>query len=284
MSFMPKALCLDMDGTLLNNHNQITDRTFEMIQKIREKGIKVFIVTGRSLEEVKLIVPETTKLDGIVTANGMITNTNEELLLEHELPTTIVDKVIESARANQIYYEVHPNNGQRITLEQDKTYMTELIQDPKPLEVGINEWMDREIAVKDNYIDWVKELPRKKYSKMYCFSTSQEKMEQWIKQLDELKMEEDFTTSSSSFHNVEVMVSGVNKATGIKALLDFYNIQPEDTMAIGDSNNDLPMMRYVGYPVGMKNGTDQIKELVKEVTSYTNNEEGVYHFLADYFA
>ncbi len=80
------------------------------------------------------------------------------------------------------------------------------------------------------------------------------------------------------------MVAGVNKATGIKALLELYNIAPEDTMAIGDSNNDLPMMRYIGYPVAMKNGTDQVKEIVKEITAFTNEEDGVRKYLQEYFS
>ncbi|SER29429.1 hypothetical protein SAMN04487944_102270 [Gracilibacillus ureilyticus] len=283
MSFIPKAICLDMDGTLLNNHNKISVSTIKIIEKIRNKGIKVFIVTGRSLEEIYEAAPRDIKLDGVVTANGMITYVDGKKILEHELSTSVVNKVIKSARHHQIYYEVHPNDGRRLSFEEDKGYMTDMIDNNKPDEVGINEWLDREIAIKENDIDWITELPDQKYSKMYCFSTSRETMKQWIRELEEMKMEEDFTTSSSSYHNVEVMVAGVNKATGIKALLQQYDIEPADAMAIGDSNNDLPMMRFVGYPVGMKNGTDQIKELVKEVTTYTNDQEGVYHYLADYF-
>lgn len=109
-------------------------------------------------------------------------------------------------------------------------------------------------------------------------------MKAWIEQLEELKQQEAFTTSSSSHHNVEVMVNGVNKATGVAALLKYYQINPEEVMAIGDSNNDLPMMAYVGYPVAMKNATDEMKDMTKQQTSFTNDEEGVYHFLHDYFA
>ncbi|MFC4402735.1 HAD family hydrolase [Gracilibacillus xinjiangensis] len=284
MSFIPKALCLDMDGTLLNNHNKITERTLDIIEEIRNKGIKVFIVTGRSLEEIYDAVPGEIKLDGVVTANGMITHVNGKRVLEHELSRSVVAKVIESASAHHIYYEVHPNDGRRLAFEQDKAYMTEMIDSKKPEEVGINEWIDRETAIHENDIEWITELPSQKYSKIYCFSPSHETMKHWIRELEAMKKEEDFTTSSSSYHNVEVMVAGVNKATGIKALLDLYDIKSDETMAIGDSNNDLPMMRFVGYPVAMKNGTDQMKEIVKEITSYSNDEEGVYHYLAEYFS
>ncbi len=280
---MPKAICLDMDGTLLNNKNELKKQTIDVIQVIREKGIRVFIVTGRSLNEIYDSAPKDLELDGFVTANGMITYVEEKKLVEHSLSTDLVQNVILSAREHGIYYEVHPNDGQRLSLKQDQSYMKDMIEKDKPEEVGINEWLEREAAIAED-IAWVEKIPEQKYAKIYCFSTEHKQMDAWIQELERMKKEEDFTTSSSSYHNVEVMVAGVNKATGIKALLELYNIAPEDTMAIGDSNNDLPMMRYIGYPVAMKNGTDQVKEIVKEITAFTNEEDGVRKYLQEYFS
>ncbi|SFL66850.1 hypothetical protein SAMN04487943_10313 [Gracilibacillus orientalis] len=282
MTFSPKAICLDMDGTLLNNHNQLTQNTLDTIQKIRKTGISVFIVTGRSYNEVFDSAPNNLELDGFVTANGMITYVDGEKLLEHSLSTDLVDKVIQSARSYQIYYEVHPNDGERLSLTEDQAYMESMISAEKPDEVGINEWLERQAAI-EHEIRWHATLPEQKYAKIFCFSNDHDKMQAWIKELENMKQETNFTTSSSSHHNVEVMVEGVNKATGIEALLKHYQISSADTMAIGDSNNDIPMMKYVGYPVGMVNATDQIKSLVKEITEFTNDKEGVYHYLEHYF-
>jgi Cof subfamily protein (haloacid dehalogenase superfamily) len=282
MTFSPKAICLDMDGTLLNNYNQLTENTLDIIQKIRKTGIRVFIVTGRSYNEVFDSAPSDLELDGFVTANGMITYVAGEKLLEHSLSAELVDKVIESARTHRIYYEVHPNDGERLSLKADRGYMESMISGDKPDEVGINEWLEREAAIEQD-IHWHDHLPEQKYAKMYCFTKDHENMKAWIEELKKMKSETNFTTSSSSHHNVEVMVEGVNKATGIEALLKHYQLSPGDVMAIGDSNNDIPMMKYVGYPVAMFNATDQIKSLVKETTEFTNDKEGVYHFLKDYF-
>ncbi|MGN8645925.1 Cof-type HAD-IIB family hydrolase [Gracilibacillus sp. HCP3S3_G5_1] len=282
MTFSPKAICLDMDGTLLNNHNDLTENTLDIIQKIRKKGIRVFIVTGRSFNEVFDSAPDDLELDGFVTANGMITYVDGEKLLEHSLSTELVDKVIQSARSHQVYYEAHPNDGERLSLLEDQGYIEAMISGEKPDEVGINEWLEREAAIKHD-IKWHETLPEQKYAKIYCFAKEHKKMQAWIDSLERIKKESDFTTSSSSYHNVEVMVAGVNKATGIEALLRYYQISPKDTMAIGDSNNDIPMMKYVGFPVGMLNATDQIKGLVKDITEYTNDEEGVFHYLETYY-
>ncbi|SHM68166.1 Cof-type HAD-IIB family hydrolase [Gracilibacillus kekensis] len=281
MTFFPKAICLDMDGTLLNNQNQLTEQTLNIIQYIRKLGVRTFIVTGRSYNEIFDSAPRDLVLDGFVTANGMITYVDGEKLLEHTLSIELVDRVIQSARENNIYYEAHPNDGERLALKQDQPFMSQMISGVKPDEVAISEWLERQAAIKDEIL-WTDNLPTQKYAKMYCFHNERHTMKAWIKKLEEMKKETDFTTSSSSAHNVEVMVENVNKSTGIQALLNHYQINPKETMAIGDSNNDIPMMKYVGYPVAMKNATEQIKNLVKEETEYTNDQQGVYHYLESF--
>ncbi|GAE92201.1 hydrolase [Gracilibacillus boraciitolerans JCM 21714] len=282
MIFLPKAICLDMDGTLLNNQNRLTEQTVDKIQEIRKMGIRAFIVTGRSYNEIFDTAPKDLDLDGFVSSNGMITYVDNQKILEHYLPTDLVQKVILSARNHAIYYEVHPNDGERLALKQDQTYMNDMINGDKPDTVATSEWLERKAAVADD-IAWTEKLPNQKYSKMYCFHIDPEVMKDWIGDLEEMKKETDFTTSSSSRNNVEIMVENVNKSTGIQALLNHFDIKPEETMAIGDSNNDIPMMQYVGYPVAMKNATPQIKALVKDETEYTNDKQGVYHYLNQFF-
>lgn len=89
----------------------------------------------------------------------------------------------------------------------------------------------------------------------------------------------DFTTSSSTEHNVELMAANVNKATGIKQMLQHFSLSGGETLAIGDSDNDLPMLQFVSYAVAMKNAPEHIKEIADDVTEFTCDEDGVYHYL-----
>ncbi|WP_066188417.1 Cof-type HAD-IIB family hydrolase [Gracilibacillus timonensis] len=273
-----RAICLDMDGTILRHDNTISDQTLRMIQAWRQQGVRVFIVTGRSLKELYDAAPADIELDGFVTSNGMISYISKEKVAEYELDRAIVEDVIELAREDQIYYEVHPNDHHRWTLQEDYAFMKQMIDRDKPEEVGIHEWLDREAAMAGD-INWPETYPPYKVAKLYCFTNEQEKMQAWIQRLQQLKQTADFTTSSSSPHNVEVMAEGINKATGVQVLLEHYQISPEHTLAMGDSNNDIPMMHYVGHPVAMKNATEEIKRISKEITTATNDEEGVYHYL-----
>jgi hydroxymethylpyrimidine pyrophosphatase-like HAD family hydrolase len=54
-------------------------------------------------------------------------------------------------------------------------------------------------------------------------------------------------------------------------------------MAIGDNDNDLPMLKFVSFAVAMKNAPNHIKEVADDVTDFTCDEDGVYYYLKSKF-
>ncbi|WP_273123104.1 Cof-type HAD-IIB family hydrolase [Metabacillus sp. HB246100] len=279
--FQPKAIFLDMDGTILNHQNFVSNKTKEIIDQLRAEGLHVFIATGRSYDEIGKIVPEGFAVDGFVTSNGMAGYVGDEVVFEHSLDRDLVEKIIELARKYKVYYELFPYGASRLTLKQDQPYVEEAILDPKPESVGMNEWSSRKQALKDE-IAWLDEIEGDKFSKFYFFSKSQEHINSWKEELDRMKKEVNFTTSISSPHNVELMVANVSKASGIKKMLEKFGLSKEDTLAIGDSDNDISMLQLVGYPVAMQNAPAHIKELARAVTPFSCDEDGVYHYLKSY--
>lgn len=282
MVFKPKAIFLDMDGTILNHHNKVSIHTKEIIDDLRNQGIFVFIATGRSANEIERVVPQGFQVDGVISSNGMAGYVGKEVVFEHSLALELVETIIEKARKTKVYYELFPYETSRMTLIQDKQYVEDEIRDPMPDSVGINEWLSRKQAIKEE-IAWKDNVVGTKFSKFYFFARTTEHINRWKNELDQLKKEIDFTTSISSIHNVEVMVANVNKATGIKQMLKRFDLSEDETLAIGDSNNDLPMLEFVSYAVAMKNAPDHIKEVVDEVTEFTCDEDGVYHYLKSKF-
>ena len=278
MNLKPKAIFLDMDGTILNHQNKVSIHTKEIIDEVRERGIKVFIATGRAFEEIEGLVPPGFQVDGVVASNGMVGYAGHEVIFKHSLSLELVETVIQMARENKVYYELFPYGTPRITLKQDQPYVVNEIRDPKPESVGMNEWLSRKEAIKEK-IAWADEIIGDEFSKFYFFARSKEQIILWKEKLEQLKKEIDFTTSISTEHNVELMVANVNKATGIQQMLKHFDLSETETMAIGDSDNDLPMLRLVNYSVAMKNAPDSIKEIADDVTDVTCDEDGVYHYL-----
>ncbi|KKI90631.1 HAD family hydrolase [Bacillus sp. SA1-12] len=267
-----------MDGTILNHYNQVSIHTKEMIDTLRKNGIYVFIATGRSFDEIEGVVPEGFQVDGFVTSNGMAGYVGKDVVFEHSLSSELVQTIIEKARKNKVYYELFPYGESRITLKQDQLFVEHEIREPKPESVGINEWLSRKQAIQEE-INWTEKIEGNRFSKFYFFARTKEHINQWKKELDLLKQDIDFTTSVSTEHNVELMVANVNKATGIKEMLKRFDLTEHEIMAIGDSDNDIPMLRFVGYSVAMKNAPDKIKEIADDITEFTCDEDGVYHYL-----
>ncbi len=69
-----------------------------------------------------------------------------------------------------------------------------------------------------------------------------------------------------------------NKRIAVKKMLEILNIKKEETIAIGDDNNDLSMFEQVGYKVAVDNAIDIVKEKADEIT-LSNDEDGVAVFL-----
>ncbi|MGG4197742.1 HAD family hydrolase [Peribacillus frigoritolerans] len=273
-----KAIVLDLDGTTLNERNTVNETLVQYIGELRESGKLIFIATGRTLEEVRDVLPAGMEADGMVTANGMSVFIGEEQIVEHALSTELVEELVAKAGAEEIFYEVHPNEGTRMALLKDKDYMVKQGLIPKPGTVDENEWLSRQDAVEDK-IRWSEQLDIKSVAKIYFFSNEMNTIRKWKAELGKIKQYNAFTTASSTHHNVEVTVEGITKATGVQLLLKHFQLAPEEILAVGDGENDLPLFKLAGHCVAMKNATDLVKEQADEVTEYSYREDGLYRFL-----
>ena len=282
MEMTTKAIFLDMDGTILNHQNEVSLHTKEIIDALRNDGYFVFIATGRAFDEIEPMVPPGFQVDGVVTSNGMAGYVDSEIVFKHTLPLDLVKTIIKKAREHKVYYELFPYGSPRVTLKQDQVYVEAEIRDPKPESVGMNEWISRKQAIKEE-IAWKNHIEGNEFSKFYFFARTKERINSWKKELEQFKKEVDFTMSISSEHNVEVMVANVNKATGVQQMLKHFGLSVHETLAIGDSDNDLPMLKLVNYAVAMKNAPERIKEMANDVTDFTCDEDGVYYYLKSKF-
>jgi Cof subfamily protein (haloacid dehalogenase superfamily) len=277
-----KVIVLDLDGTTLNEMNTVNETLKNYLIELRECGKLIFIATGRTLKEVRNVLPVDLEVDGMVTANGMSVFIGKKQIVEHALLPELVDGLVAKAGVGEIYYEVHPNDGARMALIKDKDYMVKQIIEPKPTTVEENEWLSRRDAVQGE-IDWSDQLDVKSVAKIYFFSREMNAIQTWKADLEQIKQYNAFTTASSTHHNVEVTVESVSKATGVQMLLDQFKLSQENILAVGDGENDLPLFKLAGHCAAMKNATDFVKEQADEVTEYSYREDGLYRFLKKMF-
>ena len=274
-----KAIFLDMDGTILHENNKASNYTKEVVDELREKGFKVFLATGRSYSEIHQLVPEGFKVDGIISSNGTTGEIEDQNLFKHSLSLEQVKKIVKLAQQQHIYYEVFPFGAQRIVLKEDYQWMRDMITgETPPNNVSHSEWTSRLDAMKDK-IDWRDELPDLDYSKIYLFNPNLDKITTFRDELIQNKVLLSISVSNSSRYNAETMAYNTDKGTGIKEMIEHFGIQQEETLVIGDSDNDRAMFEFGHYTVAMKNARQEIKDITDEVTEETNEEDGAAKYL-----
>ena len=274
-----KAIFLDMDGTILHENNQASNYTKDVVDELREKGFKVFLATGRSYSEIHQLVPEGFKVDGIISSNGTTGEIEDHNLFKHSLSLEQVKKMVKLAQQQHIYYEVFPFGAQRIVLKEDYQWMRDMITgETPPNNVSHSEWTSRLDAMKDK-IDWRDELPDLDYSKIYLFNPNLDRITTFRDELIHNKVLLSISVSNSSRYNAETMAYNTDKGTGIKEMIEHFGIQQEETLVIGDSDNDRAMFGFGHYKVAMKNARQEIKDITDEVTEETNEEDGAAKYL-----
>lgn len=274
-----KAIFLDMDGTILHENNKASNYTKDVVDELREKGFKVFLATGRSYSEIHQLVPEGFKVDGIISSNGTTGEIEDQNLFKHSLSLEQVKKIVKLAQQQHIYYEVFPFGAQRIVLKEDYQWMRDMITgETPPNNVSHSEWTSRLDAMKDK-IDWRDELPDLDYSKIYLFNLNLDKITTFRDELIQNKVLLSISVSNSSRYNAETMAYNTDKGTGIKEMIEHFGIQQEETLVIGDSDNDRAMFDFGQYTVAMKNARQEIKDITDEVTEETNEEDGAAKYL-----
>jgi 5-amino-6-(5-phospho-D-ribitylamino)uracil phosphatase len=277
-----KAIALDMDGTMLNVNSQVEPELVDLFRQLKQKGIRIFVATGRTFPEVRRVLPEHLEIDGVVTANGAVTYIGDRIISRRTLDPSVVREAVFQAGQKNIYYEVHTAEGVRFALAKEKERMMEEVFREKPDTLFANEWLSRKAALKEKMV-WLDHLVDEDIVKIYFFSMEPENIRKWRNELEQMKNRTPFTLLSSSKHNCEIMADQVSKAYGLNLVLKEYQLAPAHLMVVGDSENDLSMFALASRAVAMKNAADEIKEHADEVTKLPYDENGLYHFLQEEF-
>ena len=94
---------------------------------------------------------------------------------------------------------------------------------------------------------------------------------------------DDIMVAHPSYYNMEIFPLGVNKDEGIRIIAERESIPGDHTIAIGDSQNDLSMIRYAAVGVAVENGMDVLKTEADYITE-SNNDDGPAKFLEEVYA
>lgn len=252
------AVFFDIDGTLWNSRNEIPESTVRAIHQLQDNGHLAFINTGRSRAFVRRRNLLDIGFDGIVSACGTMIEINDQVKLYNKLSLPVIHKAM--TVFHKYHYKVIMEGRSHLYL-----HFREFKGDPYG-EKLISELADGGLLEIDDYRDkW-------EVSKFSCDTRGCE-----IEPCrDELKDELDFLIHTPGV--VEMVPKGFTKGTGIIKTCELTGIDPSQTVAFGDSVNDLDMLRTAGVGVAMGNGTDAAKKASDYVTT-AMEDDGIEHGL-----
>ncbi len=241
------AFFLDIDGTLTTDSFNVPEENIKAISQAREMGHKVFINTGRSWGNIPQKLFEQLDVDGFVCGNGaMITVDGVEHRRERMADGLIMNLADYFLASDEYWCVFEGYNGNYI--------ISNGLREPNSYQSVVNSIEDVEIFCKNDEIQLFAMGPVPKADFVEKYS-------------DEL----DFFPINTY---ADCVKKGFNKANGIEKVIEITGIKKENTVAIGDSANDLAMLEFSGVGVAMGNAPDDVKQKADIVTG-TNREFGV---------
>lgn len=275
---MIKLIASDMDGTLLNDKMEVSDRNIAAIKKAKQAGIEFLIATGRGLEEAKPFLKDQVH-PGFITLNGAeVFDNKEDIISSNPISMESKHKVIDYFHKHHVYFEVVTDKA--IFSDDEKlrvTSLAELLVKLNPSTTyaqALEDTMERikmtPMTFVDNY-DKILNDPSYKIMKLIGFSSNEYKVLRPLKE-DITANIKDVVVTSSSPNNVEVNSIKAQKGIALKQYADSKNILPEEVMAIGDNLNDASMIEYAGVGVAMANAIPEITAMAQETTDNNVND------------
>lgn len=246
--YMIKALFFDIDGTIvpIGDHGIPAD-TRQALAEARERGVKLFISTGRHMDWINNLGDEI--FDGYVTANGSLCmdSSKKKVLYMRCVSQDDIRRLAANPVSERFPFVVVPANGGLFTTKVDRNVqdgfdMLHLPQVPvKPLEAALG-------------LDVVQ---------MMVFATR-----------DEIESSGLFTgvlrdsvPTSWCPYFADIIPAGSDKAVGIEEMCRIFGFDISETMAFGDGHNDIGMLKAAGTGVAMGNAADAVKEAADYITT-----------------
>lgn len=257
-----KLIAIDMDGTLLNSENDVSNRTKEAIANAKKQGVHVVLATGRILKSAVYYSKKLNLNNPIVASNGgIMVDEYSNVIFKNPLDKKSVKEIVKLADKEKMYCHLY---------DESKFYSSQKVQEVldfyseanKSMEIDLHLFKDIEdILYKDNFNIY----------KLIFIDNDLEKLKNFRSKISTI---DNINISSSWSNNIEAMGKDVSKGQAIKKLAKRLNIDLQEIIAIGDSENDLSMLNIAGLSIAMGNGSANIKSQVDYVTD-TNNNDGV---------
>ncbi len=254
-----KALFFDIDGTLASSpEHVIHPLDIESLEKLHKNGYMLFIATGRDLsipEEAKILAPVLSLFTGFIHINGQHccladgTEISKHPIADEDFLPLRAE--CEEHHISMLYRVGNVNHLSELNFRVER-YWAQMglpIPEIRPMDPDIHD------------------IPK------LCIHASPEDEARYLKP----HLNHTWTARITE-DLIDLIPNGIGKSSGLQEICEFFHIDPRQTMAFGDGQNDLDLIQAAGIGVAMGNAAANIKDAADHVTKKAS-EAGITHAL-----
>lgn len=260
-----KAIFCDIDGTLLNDDKTMPEKNIYAIKKLEEKGIPFIICTARGPMACTSLYKEYNLSCPLISYSGaLIEDSNKKILYKKGLNRNLVQDIINHVKKSKwdTNYCIYSTKKWLCEYKEDERLKLEESLVKAQATTGKLEDIEQNDAI----------------GKLFFLCNENEDVK--IKEYIEKKF--DTVRVVCSFNRlIDIMPSDINKGQALREMCKIMGIDPQNTMAFGDTDNDIDMLLASGHGFLMANANKSLHSLVKNIAP-SNEEAGVYETLRKY--
>lgn len=251
-----KLLVVDIDGTLIGYSKKVSDRDKEALLKVREKGTRVALATGRVLQSTRRVIEdlgidgEHVYYDGALISTPCNTNPTYARFIEKD----IIERAVAFARKTGAYLELYSTEHFFAERENWSDDIHKKLFGVDPVITSFDGIWEREHIIKAELISRSAE------------ESSQ--VEAFKRKFDgELRFSVAHTPKCPGVDFVNIIDNEVSKGHAVQIIAEGMGITLDEVIAVGDGSNDVPLLTAAGFAVAMGNARKELKEIADHITS-----------------
>ncbi len=265
-----KYVFLDIDGTLVGYDSKIPESALLALTKAQKNGHKVIIASGRSASMIYPSLLEAIDFDGIIASGGACIMRDGNIIFRSIIQGDDLDSIISYFKKENIYFIVQATDA----IYGEQSFLDVVI--PSMINDGLSEELVKKTFMGVKIVDDVRSVKGIEKLSFYLSPNSPDKISE---DNGGRYYVVDFSVGSvkeGALYFGEMTLAGVNKATAIERYMAYVGASVEDTIAIGDSGNDLEMINFAHIGVAMGNATEPIKAAA-DFTTTAVDDDGIYN-------
>ena len=264
----PRAVFVDIDGTLCDSRQRVPDSAVRALSRVRERGHRLFVCTGRSVPE---IYPRFIDLgfEGVVGGAGGYAAVGDTVLLDERMPA-------EHVRILTALWE-----------ELDAFYVWQGPDQMGPSEGYLDFFVPRAGTHPEDWIEYARsispfivDVDAGAFTKVTAYvPPNNASMEAVTEALPDGYRAIIGSVGAAGYVPFEILPTRLSKAVGIQAVCKHIGIPLSDTVAIGDSNNDVEAVACAAVGISIGGGCEDLVA-VADIVAPGVLEEGLAWALA----